>query len=69
VSPDAGSALGSGAALGLANGLAAVAVLVVGLFVTETNVEQVFWILAALALACIAVAVALPGRLMRREGT
>jgi len=59
--------MGSGIALGLANGLAAVAVLVVGLFVTETNVLMVFWILAVLALACIVVAVALPAELMRRE--
>jgi FSR family fosmidomycin resistance protein-like MFS transporter len=59
--------MGSGIALGLANGLAAIAVLVVGLFVTESTVTEVFWILAALALACIVVALVFPARLMRRE--
>ncbi len=61
--------MGSGIALGLANGLAAIAVLVVGLFVTETNVLVVFWALAALALVCVLIAAAFPAGLMRREAS
>ncbi len=57
--------MGSGIALGLSNGLAAIAVMVAGLFVTEHNVERVFWVLAGLALVAAAVAMAFPARLMR----
>lgn len=59
--------MGSGVALGLANGIAAVAVLLVGLLVTDTSIHVVFWLLAVLALADVILALAFPARLMRKE--
>ncbi len=57
--------MGSGIALGFANGLGALLVLVVGLFVHGTDVVTVFWVLAALSLATVIPALAFPRRLMR----
>ena len=57
--------MGSGVALGFANGLGALLVLVVGLFVHDTDVVEIFWVLAALSLATVVPALAFPRRLMR----
>jgi FSR family fosmidomycin resistance protein-like MFS transporter len=56
--------MGSGIALGLANGIGALLVLVIGLFVHETDVVPIFWVLAALSLATVVPALAFPRRLM-----
>jgi FSR family fosmidomycin resistance protein-like MFS transporter len=58
-------AMGSGIALGLANGVGALLVLIVGLWVSGTSVMIVFWVMAALSLLAAAVALAFPHRLMR----
>ncbi len=57
--------MGSGIALGLANGIGALLVLVIGLRVDDGNIESVFWILALLSLASTMLALALPRSLMR----
>lgn len=57
--------MGSGIALGLANGLGALLVLVVGLFLNKHDVVTVFWVLTALSLASVPAALALPKTLMR----
>lgn len=48
--------MGSGIALGFANGLGALLVFVIGFWVTGSNVVTVFWVLSALALASTALA-------------
>lgn len=55
--------MGSGIALGLANGVGACLVLLVGLWVGAGNVAVVFWTVAALTLASAALALALPAAL------
>ena len=57
--------MGSGIVLGLANGIGALLVLVIGLLINDTNVVPVFWVLAALSAASVVPALALPRSLMR----
>ncbi len=57
--------MGSGIALGLANGIGALLVLVIGFLVSDRDVVTVFWLLAALSLASVLAAMALPKSLMR----
>lgn len=57
--------MGSGIALGLSNGIGALLVLAIGLWVTASNILAVFWLLAGLALASALLALAFPKRLMR----
>ncbi|HET8600785.1 MAG TPA: MFS transporter [Segeticoccus sp.] len=52
--------MGSGIALGLANGVGAFLVLLVGLWVGNDNITVVFWAVAALTLASALLALALP---------
>ncbi|MGC8460254.1 MAG: MFS transporter [Candidatus Dormibacteria bacterium] len=56
--------MGSGIALGLANGLGALLVLVIGFLVNDSDVMSVFWVLAALSCAAVVPALALPRTLM-----
>ncbi len=56
--------MGSGIALGLANGIGALLVLVIGLWVSSTNVTTVFWVLAAAGLLSALAAAAFPKSLM-----
>lgn len=58
--------MGSGIALGLANGVGACLVLLVGLWVGEDNVTVVFWSVAGLSLASALLALWLPVSLNRR---
>ncbi len=57
--------MGSGIALGLANGIGALLVLVVGLWVHAGDVVTVFWVLAALGLGSALLALAFPRSLVR----
>lgn len=57
--------MGSGIALGLANGIGALLVLVIGFWVRPSDVVTVFLVLAALSLASTVPALALPRGLMR----
>lgn len=57
--------MGSGIALGLANGLGAIAVMLVGLAVTHDNVLAMFQLFVALTVVSVVVAVSFPRRLMR----
>ena len=56
--------MGSGIALGLANGIGALLVLVIGLFVHDSDVVTVFWVLSALSLIAVVPALAFPRRLV-----
>ncbi len=58
--------MGSGVALGLANGIGAVLVLGVGFLVNESDVVTVFWVLAGVVLLSAPLALALPRSLMHR---
>ncbi len=58
--------MGSGIALGLANGIGALLVLVIGFLVNDTDVMIVFWVLAGLSLAAVVPALALPKSLAGR---
>lgn len=57
--------MGSGIALGFANGLGALLVFVVGFWVTGSNVVTVFWVLCGLGLASAFLTLAFPKELMR----
>ena len=57
--------MGSGIALGLANGIGAVLVLALGLLITDATVIRVFWVLAAASAASVLAALAFPRALMR----
>ncbi len=59
--------MGSGVALGLANGIGAVLVLGVGFLVNESDVVTVFWVLAGVVLLSALPALALPQSLMHRS--
>ena len=56
--------MGSGIALGLANGIGALLVLVIGFLVSDHDVATVFYVLAGLSLASVLAALALPKALM-----
>lgn len=56
--------MGSGVALGFANGVGAALVLLIGLSVSSHNVVIVFWVAAALSLASLAVVPLFPDALM-----
>jgi FSR family fosmidomycin resistance protein-like MFS transporter len=58
--------MGSGIALGLANGIGALLVLIVGFWVSAHDVVTVFWVLAGLTLASALITAAFPARLMRQ---
>ncbi len=57
--------MGSGIALGLANGIGAFLVLALGLAITDATVIRIFWVLAAASAASVLAALALPRDLMR----
>ncbi len=57
--------MGSGIALGLANGIGAVLVLTMGLAITDGTVIRVFWVLAIASAASALAALAFPRALMR----
>ena len=52
--------MGSGVALGLANGVGALLVLLIGLWADESDVLPVFWVVAGLSIASAGLAFALP---------
>jgi FSR family fosmidomycin resistance protein-like MFS transporter len=58
--------MGSGIALGLANGVGSCLVLLAGLWVTDSSVLRLFWVAAALSAASGVLAFAFPGRLMEQ---
>lgn len=58
--------MGSGVALGLANGIGAVLILGVGFLVNESDVVTVFWVLAGVVLLSALLALAFPRSLMHR---
>ena len=60
--------MGSGIAMGLANGLGAILVLVLGLWVDPSSLVLVFWVLAAIGLLSTAFVLAFPPTLMARSG-
>ncbi|MGH3125899.1 MAG: hypothetical protein ACRDND_33395, partial [Streptosporangiaceae bacterium] len=55
---------GSGIALGLANGIGALLVLVIGFWVNASDVTTVFWIIAGLGAASALLPRALPRQLL-----
>ncbi|MHB1491787.1 MAG: MFS transporter [Cellulomonas sp.] len=57
--------MGSGIALGLANGVGALLVLAMGLLISDVTVIRVFWVLAAGSAASVLAALAFPRALMR----
>jgi MFS transporter, FSR family, fosmidomycin resistance protein len=57
--------MGSGIALGLANGIGAVLVLALGLLISDSTVIRFFWVLAVGSAASVFAALALPRTLMR----
>ncbi|MDN5790003.1 MAG: MFS transporter [Micrococcales bacterium] len=58
--------MGSGIALGLANGIGSVLVLAAGLWVGDTHVMSLFWLVAGLGLVNLALAFSFPGHLVQR---
>jgi FSR family fosmidomycin resistance protein-like MFS transporter len=58
--------MGSGVALGLANGIGALLVLVIGFLVNESDVVTVFWVLAGVMLLSALSALAFPRSLVQR---
>jgi FSR family fosmidomycin resistance protein-like MFS transporter len=58
--------VGSGVALGLANGIGALLVLVIGFLVNESDVVTVFWVLAGVMLLSALSALAFPRSLVQR---
>lgn len=56
--------MGSGIALGLANGIGALLVLAIGFLVNDSDVVTVFWVLSALSLIAVVPALAFPRRLV-----
>lgn len=59
--------MGSGIALGFANGVGALLVFVLGLLVSNRDVTVIFLVVAALTLTSVLLALALPRELMRGE--
>lgn len=59
--------MGSGIALGLANGIGALLVLLIGLWVSDNGVTTVLWIVAALSAASALAVLALPPDLKRHH--
>lgn len=59
--------MGSGIALGLANGVGALLVLLLGFSVSRSDLTPVFWVLAGASALCTAVALAFPKTLMKGE--
>ncbi|MGH3321009.1 MAG: MFS transporter [Streptosporangiaceae bacterium] len=60
--------MGSGIAIGLANGIGALLVLLIGLFVSDSDIVPIFWVLACLGLGSAFMAFAFPKLLMRTGG-
>ncbi len=58
--------MGSGIALGLANGVGALLVLLIGLMVSDADIARVFWAIAALSLATAVLVPLFPRPLLRR---
>jgi FSR family fosmidomycin resistance protein-like MFS transporter len=58
--------MGSGIALGFANGVGALLVFVIGLWVSDCDISEVLLAVAALALASVFLALAYPASLLRR---
>ena len=56
--------MGSGLALGFGNGIGAVLVLVIGLFVSDSGIVRVFWVIAALSVVSAVLVFAFPRRLL-----
>ncbi|QQE81041.1 MFS transporter [Alicyclobacillus sp. SO9] len=59
--------LGSGIALGFANGIGALLVFIVGFWVNEADVHTVFWILAGAGIVSALFAFAFPRKLLNNE--
>ena len=59
--------MGSGIAMGLANGVGAILVLALGLWVDASSLVLVFWVLAAIGLLSTAFVLAFPPALMARS--
>lgn len=59
--------MGSGIALGLANGVGAVLVLLIGLWVADRKITVVFWVVAALSAGAALLALAFPARLLHEH--
>ncbi|MGH3438986.1 MAG: MFS transporter, partial [Sciscionella sp.] len=57
--------MGSGIALGLANGIGALLVLLIGFWVDDSDILAVFWVLAGLGLASAFLALAFSKQLLR----
>jgi FSR family fosmidomycin resistance protein-like MFS transporter len=57
--------MGSGIALGLANGIGALLVMLIGFWVTGGSVVTVLWVVAGLSVASVAAILAFPKSLMR----
>ncbi|MEO6955879.1 MAG: MFS transporter [Antricoccus sp.] len=56
--------MGSGVALGLANGIGALLVLIIGLWVDQSNVLPVFWIVGGLSIASAGLVLTFPRHLV-----
>jgi FSR family fosmidomycin resistance protein-like MFS transporter len=59
--------MGSGIALGLANGIGALLVLVIGQTISDTNLAVPLWVIAGLSAATAPLVLALPKHLTRRQ--
>jgi FSR family fosmidomycin resistance protein-like MFS transporter len=57
--------LGSGIALGLANGVGAILVSIIGLWVTPTDLTTIFWMLSAVAFVSMLFVLGIPKQLIR----
>ncbi len=60
--------MGSGIALGLANGIGSLLVFFVGFFVTDRTIESIFWILAVVSFLSIIFSIMIPKSLMSHGG-
>lgn len=59
--------MGSGVALGLANGVGALLVMLIGFWVDDSNITVVFWVVAGLSAAAALLARAFPSSLLQSE--
>lgn len=59
--------LGSGIALGFANGVGALLVFLLGLWVSDRDISLLFWVVAGLSLSSVLLALRFPSELMRGE--
>lgn len=61
--------LGSGFAAGFSNGIAALLVFVISLYINENNITNVFWVLSAVALISTTLALIIPKQFMTHRST